>query len=77
MLLYILYFSYKIMTEGGDKMTENMEQNTLGLRIAECRRKSNLTQEELANRLGVTPQALSQYERGTRYPDIELLKRLM
>ncbi len=57
-------------------MTENMGQNTLGLRIAECRRKSNLTQEELANRLGVTPQALSQYERGTRYPDIELLKGL-
>ena len=36
-----------------------MMNQTLGSRIAELRRKKNMTQEELANALGVTPQAVS------------------
>ena len=39
------------------------------------RRKKNLTQEELASSLGVSPQAISNWERG-RYPDITLLPRI-
>ena len=58
-------------------MTENKEQfDILGKRLAECRRTMNMTQEELANRISVTPQALSQYERGVRYPDLMTLKAL-
>lgn len=55
---------------------KNKMQNEFGTRIATRRRELNLTQEELANRLGVTPQALSQYERGLRLPDVELLKSM-
>ena len=44
-----------------------------GMRLAECRRNKNFTQEELANRLGVTPQALSKWEKGLSSPDISMV----
>lgn len=55
-------------------MGDERAQKEFGNRIAECRRQREMTQEELASRLGVTAQALSQYERGLRYPDVGLLK---
>ena len=42
-------------------------------RIATARKEKGLTQEELAMRLGITPQAISKWERGVGYPDMELL----
>lgn len=42
----------------------------LGRRIAECRKEKHFTQDELAARLGVTPQALSKWERSQSLPDI-------
>lgn len=47
-----------------------------GKRISECRQNMNLTQEELAGRVGVTPQALSKWERENSLPDITLLAEL-
>ena len=47
-----------------------------GKRLAECRRNSNFTQEELANRIGVTPQALSKWENGLSSPDLSLFSSL-
>ncbi len=47
--------------------------DNFGARLAECRRNKNLTQEELANRLGVTPQALSKWEKGLSSPDISMV----
>lgn len=57
-------------------MNNEFTQVEIGKRIAECRREKKLTQDELANRVGVTAQALSQYERGLRYPDVGILKSL-
>ena len=57
-------------------MKNDISQIDVGKRIAECRRDKKLTQDELANRLGITAQALSQYERGLRFPDIAILKAL-
>ena len=48
-----------------------MMNQTLGSRIAELRRRKNMTQEELAAELGVTPQAVSKWEN-----DITLLPQL-
>ena len=53
-----------------------MMNQTLGSRIAELRRKKNMTQEELAAELGVTPQAVSKWETGTADPSTSNLLAL-
>ena len=47
-----------------------------GERIRQLRAKKNVTQEQLAVFLGVTPQAVSRWENGGGYPDIEYLPML-
>ena len=49
---------------------------TLAEIIASCRKKLGLTQEGLAQRLGVTNQAVSKWESGQSCPDIALLPNL-
>lgn len=53
-----------------------MNQEKIGKFIYDLRKKYNLTQAELANRLCVTAQAVSKWENGRGVPDIELLKKL-
>ena len=48
-------------------------QIKLGERMRELRRKYGRTQDDLAQALGVTPQAVSRWENGICYPDMELL----
>ena len=43
---------------------------TLGERIANLRKKAGLTQEELAEKLGISPQAVSKWENDISCPDI-------
>lgn len=45
----------------------------IGENICNYRRKNDLTQEALADRLGVTYQSVSRWENGTTYPDLELI----
>ena len=47
-----------------------------GDRIKQVRLKAGITQAELAKRLSVTPQAISQYERGIKKPKIETLRKI-
>ncbi len=49
---------------------------TLGNRIAEKRRAAGLKQDEVAERLGVSPQAVSKWENDISAPDISLLPPL-
>lgn len=49
---------------------------SLGRKIAELRRKANLTQEALAEKMGVSAQAVSKWENDQSCPDIMLLKNL-
>lgn len=46
---------------------------TISENIRDHRRKHDLTQEELAERLGVSYQSVSRWENGATYPDIELM----
>lgn len=48
----------------------------IGIRIKNARLTVGITQAELARRLGVTPQAISQYERGEKKPKIETIKKI-
>ena len=41
--------------------------------LKDLRRKNDITQEELADILGVTSQSVSRWEKGACYPDMELL----
>lgn len=48
----------------------------VGRKIGELRKKCNLTQMELADRMGVSYQAVSNWERGNSMPDISKLPEL-
>ena len=48
-------------------------QIKLGEQIKAFRRRDGRTQEELASALGVTAQAVSRWEKGICYPDMELM----
>lgn len=52
-------------------MTEN-----IGVKIAQLRAMKRLTQEELAEKVGVTRQAISKWERGEGLPDLYNIKAL-
>lgn len=49
---------------------------TTGEKLAKLRREQNLTQEQLAELLGVSRQAISKWESGAAYPETEKLIRL-
>ena len=53
-----------------------MSPDKIGKFILEQRKKLNLTQSELAEKLSVTSQAISKWERGRGLPDIEMLNGL-
>ena len=48
----------------------------IGKQISILRKKYNLSQVELANKLDISYQAVSKWETGTAYPDISLLPKL-
>lgn len=45
----------------------------IGKRIKELRNEAGRTQENLANALGISPQAISRWEKGQGYPDMEII----
>ena len=53
-----------------------MDCTSVGSFIAELRKEKGLTQAELAERVSVTGGAVSKWERGLCYPDIETVGRL-
>ncbi|MCM1052879.1 MAG: helix-turn-helix domain-containing protein [Ruminococcus sp.] len=53
-----------------------MDQEKIGKFIAESRKKKNLTQENIALKLGVSINAVSKWERGICLMDMSLLKPL-
>ncbi len=50
-----------------------MDQVKIGKFIAECRRKNNLTQMQLAEKLNITDRAISKWENGKAMPDSSIM----
>ena len=49
---------------------------SMGARLAQERRSQNLTQEQLAEKLGVTRQAVSRWESDSTYPETDKILRM-
>ena len=52
------------------------KKQALGLRIKEFREKQKMTQEKLAELVGIDSKHLSRIENGRNYPSIETLEKL-
>ena len=50
-----------------------MDQIKIGNFIAECRKKKNLTQAQLAEKLNITDRAISKWETGKAMPDSDIM----
>ena len=50
-----------------------MDQVKIGKFIAECRKKNNLTQMQLAEKLNITDRAISKWENGKSMPDSSIM----
>ena len=55
---------------------EHKEVSILAERIYESRKGLGITQEVLAEKLGITPQSVSRWENGQSRPDVDMLPRL-
>lgn len=53
-----------------------MDMEEVGKRIKELRLKNSLSQNELAEKVIITPQAVSKWERGISLPDITMIQKL-
>ncbi len=53
-----------------------MNQQKIGKFIAECRKKQNMTQMQLAEKLGITDRAVSKWETGRAMPDSSIMLQL-
>lgn len=53
-----------------------LNTKTIGTRITEARKRTNISQAALAERLFISPQAVGKWERGESMPDIITLNRL-
>ena len=53
-----------------------MDQIKIGKFILNCRKEKGITQEQLAEKLGVTSKSISRWENGRTMPDYTLLKDL-
>ena len=53
-----------------------MDQLKIGKFIADCRKRKNLTQMQLAEKLGITDKAVSKWERSVAMPDTSIMLEL-
>lgn len=53
-----------------------MKKKTLGMMIASLRKEKGMTQQELAERMGVTDKAVSKWERDLSCPDVSTIPKL-
>lgn len=52
-----------------------MGKEHIGIRLKTIRKLLNFNQDAVAQKLDITKQTLSRYEKGTRYPDSQFLQK--
>ena len=50
-----------------------MDTKKIGAFLKQCRKENNLTQEQLAEKFGVSARTVSRWETGKSYPDLQIL----
>lgn len=58
-------------------MSQNISKTEIGTRFRQIRKRGNLTQIEFAKPLEVTPSTVSQIEKGSMLPSIELIVKVI
>ena len=53
-----------------------MDQIKIGKFIADCRKNKNLTQEKLAELIGISPQSISKWETDVAVPELSKLVKM-
>ena len=53
-----------------------MNQEKIGKYISDLRKENDMTQEQLAEKMGVTDKSISRWENGNTMPDISMLVQL-
>ena len=53
-----------------------MDQQKIGRFISQCRKEKSLTQEQLAQALGISNRSVSRWENGNNLPDVSLFQPL-
>jgi transcriptional regulator with XRE-family HTH domain len=77
----VYLFLFGEMTVDNFASSFNIKRNTMenlkiGNKIAEARKKLNLSQAQLAQNLFISPQAVGKWERGESFPDIITFNRI-
>lgn len=66
----LLYINYKLSRKGD---VGAMDQQKIGTFLKELRNEKKLTQEQLAEKLGVSRRTVSRWETGINMPDLDIL----
>lgn len=66
----------RFLSEHKEKIESNHSEKTVGERIRNRRKALEMTQEELAGKLGITSPAVRSYEAGRRNPKPETIKKI-
>lgn len=64
------------MNSSNERSQDKMKKKTLGMMIAELRKENGMTQNDLAEKMGVTDKAVSKWERDLSCPDINTIPKL-
>jgi len=64
------------MRASKERSQEQMKKKTLGMMIAALRKENEMTQLDLAEKMGVTDKAVSKWERDLSCPDVNTLPKL-
>ena len=59
------------------KVMKKNKKELLGLRLKEYRENRKLTQDKLAEMVGIDPKHLSRIENGRNYPSLETLEKIL